>query len=108
MKLLLDESIPRQLARHFPGEFEIHTVVQMGWAGTSSGALLALAARHGFQALITADQGIAHQQNTERLPLSVVVMLAHRTRLQELQVLVPRVIEVLRSSTRIGVYHVAV
>ena len=108
MKLLLDESIPRQLARHFPSEFQINTVVQMGWAGTSNGALLALAAQQGFRALITADQGIAYQQNVEALPLSVVIMLAHRTRVQELQALVPQVVEVLRSEAKIGVYRVAV
>jgi len=108
MKRLLDESVPRRLARYFPDAFEVHTVVEMGWAGTGNGALLELAARQGFRALITADQGIAHQQNLESLPLTVVVMIAHRTRVQELQVLVPGVLEVLRNSTSIGVYRVAV
>ena len=75
MKLLLDESLPRQLADHFPDEFEINTVQRMGWAGSKNGDLLRLAASHGFDALITADQGIEHQQNIDRLPVPVVVMM---------------------------------
>jgi predicted nuclease of predicted toxin-antitoxin system len=108
MKLLLDESIPRQLARFFPGTFEVHTVVQMGWGGTSNGALLQLGADHGFEAFVTADRGIAHQQNPSNLPLIVVVMVAGRTRVQELQPLVPRVVELLLRRPSTGVYHVAV
>jgi predicted nuclease of predicted toxin-antitoxin system len=108
MKLLLDESLPSTLARHFPDTFDIHTVVQMGWSGTANGALLALAAQAGFDALVTADRGMAHQQNPETLPIRVVIMVAPRTRVQELQPLVPRVVEALRVQSRIGIIHVAV
>jgi predicted nuclease of predicted toxin-antitoxin system len=107
MKLLLDESIPRQLAKSFPEKFEVLTVAQMGWSGTANGALLKLAKEHGFDALITADRGIAHQQNPSTLPVSVVVMIANRTRLQELQPLVQSVVDLLLKQTTIGVYHVA-
>jgi predicted nuclease of predicted toxin-antitoxin system len=108
MKLLLDESIPRRLAQDFPDTFDVLTVVQMGWAGTANGALLRLAAEHAFDALITADQSIAYQQNPSTLPIRVVVLVAARTRVQELRPLVPRVIEVLRQEVAIGVYRVAV
>lgn len=107
MKLLLDESIPRTLAKHFPQDFEIRTVVQMGWSGTANGALLALAAQASFDALVTADRGIAHQQNPENLPLRVVIMVARRTRLQDLQPLVPRVVEALERHSTTGIVHVA-
>ena len=43
MKLLLDESVPKRLGSFFPGEFEVHTVQQMGWTGSSNGDLLRLA-----------------------------------------------------------------
>ena len=39
MKLLLDESLPGQLAGHFPGHFEISTVQRMGWAGSKTAIL---------------------------------------------------------------------
>ncbi len=108
MELLLDESIPRQLATSFGEAFEVFTVAEMGWSGTANGALLRLAKEHDFEALITADRGIAHQQNPNTLPIKVVVMIAHRTRLQELQPMVAAVVELLQNQTSIGVYHVAV
>ncbi len=108
MKLLLDESIPRPLAAYFPDQFEVHTVPQMGWAGTENGALVKLAAEHGFAALITADQGFEYEQNLETLPITVIVMVAHRTRVQDLEPLVPRVVAELEQCTKVGVYRVAV
>lgn len=60
MKLLLDESVPRQPGDRFPTRFEIYTVQQMGWTGRSNGELMRLTADHGFVAFITADQGIAY------------------------------------------------
>ncbi len=95
MKLLLDESIPRQLAAHFPEKFEIRTVPQMGWAGKKNGELMSLAARESFVALVTADQGIEYQQNLKSLPLAIVVLTAHRTRVVDLAPLIPRVVELI-------------
>lgn len=106
MKLLLDESIPRQIKAFFPESFELHTVQQMGWAGSKNGALLQQAAMHKFDAFVTADQGIEHQQNLEKLPIPVIVMAASRTRLQELQVLVPSVIDIVSGSLQKLVYRV--
>ena len=84
MKLLLDGSIPRPLIASFPAEFEVRMVYAMGWASSENGELLELASEHGFDVLITADRGIEYQQNLKHLPLPVVVMLAHRTRVQKL------------------------
>ena len=100
MKVLLDESVPRRLAAEFPESFGARTVQQMGWAGCSNGELLRLAADHGFGVLVTVDQGFAFQQSirslpTRSLPIPVVIMIAGRTRLQELRPLVPEVIAVL-------------
>ena len=108
MKLLLDESIPRTLAGHFPDHIEVSTVPELGWAGTKNGKLLALAAKAGFDALIRADKGIEYQQNISQLPLTVIVLAAYRTRVDELAPLVPRVVELLDQDTAIGVYRVAV
>ncbi|MDE0260702.1 MAG: DUF5615 family PIN-like protein [Gammaproteobacteria bacterium] len=95
MKVLLDESVPRRLAAEFPESFGARTVQQMGWAGCSNGELLRLAADHGFGVLVTVDQGFAYQQSVRSLPIPVVIMIAGRTRLQELLPLVPEVIAVL-------------
>lgn len=41
MRIVLDENIPRQLARIFPATDQVATVQQMGLAGTANGALIA-------------------------------------------------------------------
>ena len=104
MKLLLDESAPRRLATLFPGSFEVRTVQQMGWAGSGNGELLRLAGDYGFDALVTVDQGFEHEQNLNNLPVPVVIMVAIRNRLQELQPLVPAVVEVLSEGMQERVY----
>ena len=106
MRLLLDESIPRQLARFFPDLFEICTVQRMGWAGSKNGELLRLAADHGFDALLTSDQRIEYQQNRNNLPTPVIVMIAYRTRVQELQSLVPEVVEIVTGDLQRRIYRV--
>ncbi len=106
MKLLLDESVPRRLDSFFPGPFDVRTVQQMGWAGSSNGDLLRLAADHAFDVLVTVDQGIAHEQNPDTLPLPVIIMIAARNRLQELQPLVPGVVSVLSGDLQRRIYRV--
>lgn len=107
MKLLLDESIPRRLAEHFPARIDIRTVPQMGWAGMKNGELLAVAATNGFTALITADRGIEYQQNSSSLLVSVVIMRSYRTRLEDLIPLVSQAVKILQNESEIGVFSVS-
>lgn len=100
MKLLLDESVPRPLGARFPTRFEIYTVQQMGWTGRSNGELLRLAADDDFAAFITADQGVEYQQNLKNLAIPVVVLIAHRTRYQELHPLIPRVVDIVSKNPK--------
>jgi len=92
MKLLLDEQMPRKIARHFPENFIVHTVQSQGWEGVKNGELLALAASHGYDAVISADKNMAHQQNQQSLPLSVVVLHVYKLRIEELAPLIPTAI----------------
>jgi predicted nuclease of predicted toxin-antitoxin system len=87
MRLLLDESVPRRLGRSL-GNHEVRTVVDMGWSGVKNGRLLALAALE-FDALITVDKNLPHQQNLSSLPVSVVLLDARSVTLAELLALVP-------------------
>ena len=80
---------------------------QMGWAGTGNGLLLSLAAEWHFDAFITVDRGIEHQQNIGDLQIPVVILLAARNRLQELEPLVPGVISVLSSGIQKRIYRVS-
>ena len=107
MKLLLDGSVPRRLASSFPGAFTLRTVQEMGRAGTGNGLLLSLAAGEDFDAFITVDRGIEHQQNTNGLPLPIIIMPGVRNRLAELQPLVPNVVDVLSGDLHRRIYRVA-
>lgn len=97
MKLLLDEQIPRRLAQHFPDDFTVDHVQRLGWEETKNGALLKLAASAGYEALISADKNMPHQQNELSLPLSVVVLHVYRLKIEELAPLIPEAIERLRN-----------
>ena len=103
-KLLLDESVPKNLTTAFPAKFEIHTVQQAGWAGTKNGELLKLAKENEFAAFITADGGIAHQQNLDSLDIVVVVLKAYRTHIDYLAPLVPEIVTFLEEKPGNGVH----
>ena len=106
MKLLLDESLPRQFVASFPETFEVATVQQMSWVGTENGELLELAAQSGFVVLVTADKGIQYQQDPKSLPLAVVVLSANRTRVEDLQPLIPELLELLSQELELNVHHI--
>jgi len=93
MKLLLDESLPRDLRLHLPGH-EVVTVPQRGWAARQNGELLELAAPE-FDAFVTADQSLEHQQNVASLPIAVVVLVAPSNRLADLLPLIPNLLRAL-------------
>ncbi len=81
MHVLLDESVPRQLAPELRGH-EVQTVVQAGWAGVQNGELLRRAAAAGFGVLITMDRNLEHQQNIARSGLGLLVIVARDNRVE--------------------------
>ena len=91
MRVLLDEQLPRQLARELVGH-EARTVQQHGWAGLTNGELLGRAAENGFDVFLTADQNIEFQQNLAGSPLRVIVLAAASNALEDLLPLVPGVL----------------
>lgn len=87
MRLLLDESVPRRFRHSLPSH-DVRTVVEMGWSGVKNGKLLALAASE-FDAFLTVDKNLPHQQNLIALPISVIVLDAVSNELSALLLLVP-------------------
>jgi predicted nuclease of predicted toxin-antitoxin system len=83
VRILLDEQLPRQLARQLSGHYA-RTVRQCGWAGLRNGELLLRAAATGFDVLLTADQNLTYQQNLAGSPLRVIVLLAQSNKLEDL------------------------
>ena len=87
MRILLDESLPHDLAVLIAGH-EVSTVSDEGWASIKNGQLLALAATK-FEAFITADRNLEFQQNLAKLPIAVVVLVARKNRVEDLKPLLP-------------------
>lgn len=73
MKILLDEQLDPGLAAHALPH-DVVTARQMDWAGADNGDLLSLAALTGFEAMVTIDKRMPHQQNPEKTPLPVIVL----------------------------------
>lgn len=94
MRILLDESLPRHLAAEFPAH-QVQTVQQMGWSSLKNGDLLERASGR-FDALLTADQNLEHQQNLARFAISIVVLVARNNRIESLRPLVPAVEKLLK------------
>lgn len=90
MRILLDECVPRPLARELAAH-DVWTVPQMGWSGKKNGELLALMAQAGFAVLLTTDQSLRFQQNLAAHRIAFVVMLAARNRLADIIPLMPQV-----------------
>ena len=67
MKLLLDEQMPRKIARRFRDGITVDHVQLKGWEGVKNGELLKLAAVDGYDALISADKDMSYQQNDQLL-----------------------------------------
>ena len=106
MRILLDESLPRPLARLLP-EHDVRTVAAMGWAGKRNGELLQLAAAD-FDALLTADQNLEHQQKLGAPPIAAIVLIAPTNRIDSLRLLIPTLLQTLqtlapRQLVRVGV-----
>lgn len=88
MRVLLDEQLPRHLARDLTGH-QVRTVQQEGWAGLKNGVLLQRAEESGFEVFVTADQNLEFQQNLARARLGVIVLVARSLALEDLRPLVP-------------------
>ena len=73
MRILLDENLPHKL-RKLLGDHDVRTASFQGWAGLSNGALLKAAEDAGFDAILTADQGIRYQQNRKNLRIALIVL----------------------------------
>jgi predicted nuclease of predicted toxin-antitoxin system len=97
MRLLLDESVPAGLRRYLPG-YTVLTVVEKGWSGMKNGTLLAQAALE-FDALITVDKNMPHQQNLAQLPLAVVILDTSSNELAFLMPLIPALLQILPNLT---------
>lgn len=96
MKILLDECVPRKLSPLLIGH-EVWTVPKAGLAGLENGKLLAEAA-YNFDLFLTVDRNLTFQQNMTSLPIKVLVVQAMSNKLDDLKLLVPKILATLSTS----------
>jgi hypothetical protein len=72
MRIVFDHGVPVPLRNHLTGH-TISTAYEMGWASLDNGALLD-AAEGRFEAFVTTDQNLRHQQNLTGRRLAVLVL----------------------------------
>jgi uncharacterized protein DUF5615 len=96
MKLLLDECMPVDFRLLLTGH-DVFTVKYMGWSGIKNGALLARAADEAFDALVSTDGSLEHQQNLTTLPIAIVVLRAPSNKLPDLEPFVPALLHLLHN-----------
>ena len=107
MKILLDHCVPRPLRRELSGHHVI-TTREMGWETLKNGQLLTVAQAEGFDALLTVDQNLRHQQNLQGRAMAVVVMIADGITVEELRRLIPAVEHTLQRLQPGQLYEVSV
>lgn len=75
MKLLLDENLPKKLKLDYL-DHDIYTVSDQKWNGIENGKLLELLVANNFDALLTFDKNLQHQQNFKKYTITVFVLSA--------------------------------
>ena len=101
MKLLLDENLPKRLKLDFP-EYEIFTVRDKGWDGKKNGELMRLMVDDNFDAFLTFDKNLQHQQNFKKYTIPVSVLNATSNTYLTLKDLVPKIKEALSGDIQPG------
>ena len=93
MRVLLDENLPRALAAELAGH-HVSSVQAEGWSGTKNGALLRQAGRY-FDALLSMDRGLPHQQDLSGRGLRILIIRAPSNRMVHLRPLVDSILKTL-------------
>jgi hypothetical protein len=73
VRILLDHNVPAPLRYSLIGH-SVETAYERGWAELTNGDLLCRAEQSGFDAMITTDRGIEHQQNLAGRKLALAVL----------------------------------
>lgn len=84
------------------------TVAYLGWNGIENGKLLAMAAQHGFDAVISNDRGLQYEQDVTSLPLPVVVILSPSNTIETLRRGIPDLLKLLLNLQSPGVYRIVI
>jgi Domain of unknown function (DUF5615) len=101
MKLLLDENLPKKLKYHL-GSHDVFHVTDKSWNGKKNGELLKLMLEDNFDALLTFDKNLQFQQNFDKYPIPVLILIAERNQYDFLSPLISKILFVLEKSSKRG------
>ncbi len=96
MLIVLDENLPRPMARFFGPEHQVVTVQELGLAGTLNGSLLSRLEGH-HDVFVTADKNLRYQQNLKGRSLAIVELPTNRLPL--LKIIAARIESAVTSAT---------
>jgi hypothetical protein len=88
MKILLDECVTKKLKPYLK-EFEVFTVIELGWGGVKNGKLLTLCVENDFDVLLTIDKNLIYQQNLGKYKISIAVLKTVTSKIEDLRQFVP-------------------
>ena len=92
MRVLVDESLPVEIADELPG-CDAVTVHTQGWLRLRNGVLLRAAVSAGFSILLTGDSKLRYQQNLPKIGIAAIVVVHVRNRIEDLRPLIPQIIK---------------
>jgi hypothetical protein len=104
-RVLLDEMLPRLLARELPGH-HVTSVTQEGWTGILNGELLRRIEAAGMDVFITADRKMEYQQRLSDRRFGVIVLAAGGTKLEDLRPLADSIRDAVRRIALGEVLHI--
>jgi len=96
LRILFDHNVDRRFRRSLSGH-EIRTTREKRWEKLENGALISAAAADGFEAILTVDKKLEHEQNLRTLPIPIIVLNSPSNALAALLPFSTHVLELLRS-----------
>lgn len=98
----MDWRFGRELTGH-----EVSAVHQRGWTGINNGELLKLAEAE-FDVFLTIDRNLPYQRTVSNHDIAIVVMLTPSSRITDLRLVVPNLLETLKTVTSETVTEVGI
>jgi hypothetical protein len=96
MRVLLDESVPKALGFLLETHF-VRTAQHAGFSGLLNGELLAAMRAAKYDVLVTFDQNLPYQQNTN-LPVSILILKAKNNRIETALKFAPQILAALNNN----------
>ena len=97
MRVLFDNGTPRGVAQALHGH-NVEEARSRGWDTLRNGELLDAAEAAGFDAFLTTDRNLKHQQNLSRRGIAIVTLSSGRWRL--IKKLLPEIVAAVNAATR--------